>query len=205
MRNSELAIQFFRLGEQYAETAKLLLSTIIENENFNAGIGNTPEEAYQEMERNASKSDIYLFIPAIFNCLQSTELFIKGLLLLVGKSFEWKHGVEDLLTALKDSYGKDSDVYLNLHSFYKKQIKIIGKYTENNELTSIHDLYMSLRYPTIHPKDGPKKGSDLIVNYSALMYTSEDDFQQFQILLDKLIAVKLSTVKAYYSKEHKKS
>ena len=84
MCNQKRAWKFFRLGEQYAATAKLLLETLINNGNSNAGFGKTEEEALQDMERNASKSDMYLFVPAIFNCLQSTELFVKGLLLLVG-------------------------------------------------------------------------------------------------------------------------
>lgn len=59
-----------------------MLNTLINNGNSNAGFGKTPEEAQQEMEKNVSKSDLYLFIPAIFNCLQGTELLIKGLVLL---------------------------------------------------------------------------------------------------------------------------
>lgn len=86
--NNNRAKRFFRLGEQYVETAKLLLNTLINNGNSNAGFGKTLEEAQREMEMNASKSDLYLFVPAIFNCLQSTELLTKGLLLLVGKTIQ---------------------------------------------------------------------------------------------------------------------
>ena len=83
MNNQERAKQFFLLGEQYSETAQLLLDILIHNGNSNCGIGSTMEESVLEMEKNSLKSDLYLFIPAIFNCLQSTELFIKGLLLQI--------------------------------------------------------------------------------------------------------------------------
>lgn len=102
MGKQKQAKQYFRLGEQYAEAAKLLLETLISSGNSNAGIGKNFEEAQQEMEKNASRSDLYLFIPAVFDCLQSTELFIKGLLLLADKNFEHIHGVEGLLGDLKD-------------------------------------------------------------------------------------------------------
>lgn len=62
----ERAIRYFRLGEQYSETAKLLLEILISNKNSNAGMGKTAEEAECEAEINALKSDLYLFIPALF-------------------------------------------------------------------------------------------------------------------------------------------
>ena len=52
------AKQYFLLGEQYSETANLLLEFLINNGNSNGGIGSTEEEAYQQMNENASKSDI---------------------------------------------------------------------------------------------------------------------------------------------------
>lgn len=202
MCNQKLAKEFFRLGEQYAETAKLLLDTLINNGNSNAGIGITFEEAYQKMERNASKSDMYLFIPAIFNCLQSTELIIKGLLLLVGENFERNHGVEKLLDVLKGSYKKDSDVFVALKSFYDIQIDIIQKYKQANGLTNTYDLYMSLRYPeiTLRLQENEKKGQKIIINYSDLIGNGIIGIEQFKLLLDNMEAVKCAAVREYNSK-----
>lgn len=192
------AKQYFRLGEQYAEAAKLLLETLISNGNSNAGLGKTIDEALQELERKAPKSDMYLFIPAIFNCIQSTELFIKGLLLLAGEGFERKHGVEDLLDKLKSLYKEDSEVYKELEFFYNSQIKIIGKYKQTNGITNSYDLYMSLRYPEITLRSN-KENRDIVVNYYDLSCNGKDGIEQFKSLLENLEKVKLATVKEYNS------
>ena len=196
------AKQFFRLGEQYTETAKLLLNTLINNGNSNAGFGNTPEEAQQEMEKNASKSDLYLFVPAIFNCLQSTELLTKGLLLLACKTIQRSHGVEELLKDIAVSYKEDSEVYQALKEFYEYQIGIIETYKQTNSITNSYDLYMSLRYPeiTLKPKEGEKKGKQITVNYTGLLCNGEHGIEQFKILLEKLERVKVATVRVYHDR-----
>ena len=93
----ERANRYLILADQYFETSKLLLETLINNENSNAGIGETQEEAYNKMNQNARKSDLYLFVPAILNCLQSTELFLKGLLLLNNIDIDETHEIQKLL------------------------------------------------------------------------------------------------------------
>lgn len=202
MDTKERAKQFFLLGEKYTEAAKLLLETLIGNGNSNAGIGKTVEQACQESERNAIKSDLYLFVPAIFNCLQSTELLIKGLLLLSDKEFEWRHGVEVLLDELKDSYNEDSEVYQKLNCFYKSQISIIEKFKQSNSINTSYDLYMSLRYPeiTLQPKKGEKKGKEITVDYAELLCNGQVGIEQFKMLLESLEAVKLATVKEYHTR-----
>lgn len=200
MGNKEQAYRYFRLGEQYAETAKLLLRTLISNENSNAGIGSTPEEALQEMEKNSAKSDLYLFIPAVFNCLQSTELFAKGLLILDGTTFEWKHGVEELLATLKDSYAENSEVYQKICFFYESQVGIIEKFKQANGIRTSYDLYMSLRYPeiTLQPEKDKKKGKNITVDYTDLLCNGQVGIEQFMVLLNRLEAVKLATVREYH-------
>ena len=202
MSNHTRAKEFFRLGEQYTETAKLLLETLISNGNSNAGVGNTVEEALQEMERNSVKSDLYLFIPAIFNCLQSTELFIKGLLILDDREFEWKHGVEDLLVKLEDSYAESSEVYQKLHSFYKGQIGIIEHFKQTNGINTSYDLYMSLRYPEIslYSNKEKKQRTEITVDYTELLCNGQVGIEQFKMLLENLNAIKLATVKEYNSR-----
>ena len=196
------AKQFFRLGEQYTETAKLLLNTLINNGNSNAGFGKTPEEAQREMEENASKSDLYLFVPAIFNCLQSAELLTKGLLLLVGKTIQRSHGVEELLKDIAMSYKEDSEVYQALNDFYEYQIGIIETYKQTNGIANSYDLYMSLRYPqiTLKPKEGEKKGKQITVDYMGLLCNGERGVEQFKILVEKLERVKVATVKVYHDR-----
>ena len=145
----EKAKEYFRLGEQYSSTAELLLKTLINNGNSNMGIGNNEEEAQTNMDRSAPLSDMYLFIPTIFVCLQSAELYIKGLLLLNGETFEWSHGTESLLSKLKNSYGETSETYSKIKDFCDNQISIINNYKRANKIESSKDLYMSLRYPEI--------------------------------------------------------
>lgn len=202
MSKQEQAKQYFRLGEQYAEAAILLLKTIISSGNSNAGIGKSFEEAQQKMERNASKSDLYLFIPAIFDCLQSTELFVKGLLLLADKNFEYIHGVENPLVVLKDCYGEDSDIYQKISSFYESQIGIIEKYKQVNEVCTSHDLYMSLRYPEIILKseNGKKNSKKITVDYAELICNGRMGIEQFKVLIDSLEDIKWATVKEYHAK-----
>ena len=200
--NTNRAKRFFRLGEQYVETAKLLLNNLINNGNSNAGFGKTPEEAQREMEENASKSDRYLFVPAIFNCLQSTELLTKGLLLLAGKTIQRSHGVEELLKDIAMSYKEDSEVCEALNDFYEYQIGIIEAYKQTNSITNSYDLYMSLRYPeiTLIPKEGEKKGKQITVDYTGVLCNGERGIEQFKILLEKLERVKLATVKVYHDR-----
>ena len=200
MGKQKQAKQYFRLGEQYAEAAKLLLETLISSGNSNAGIGKNFEEAQQKMEENASRSDLYLFIPAVFDCLQSIELFIKGLLLLADKNFKYSHGVEQLLGVLKDCYGEVSDVYKKVSSFYESQIEIIEKYKQVNEISTSQDLYMSLRYPEIvlEPEKGKKK--NINVDYAELFCNGKIGIEQFKVLIDSLEDIKLATVKEYHTK-----
>ena len=202
MWNHRQAKEYFRLGEQYLETAKLILETLINNGNSNAGIGRTEEEALQDMEKNSTKSDLYLFVPAIFNCLQSTELLVKGLLILDGKPCERQHGVEALLDKLKESYAENSGVYQKLSFFYDSQIGIIEKFKQANGINNSYDLYMSLRYPeiTLQPEEDKKKGKRISVEHTELFCNGQVGIEQFKVLLESLEAVKLATVKEYHSR-----
>lgn len=199
MDKQKQAKQYFRLGEQYAEAAKLLLETLISSGNSNAGIGKNFEEAQQKMEENASRSDLYLFIPAVFDCLQSIELFIKGLMLLADKKFKHRHGAEELLGDLKDCYGEVSDVYKKISSFYESQIGIIEKYKQVNEISTSYDLYRSLRYPEIvlEPEKGKK---NINVDYAELICNGKIGIEQLKVLIDSIEDIKLATVKEYRTK-----
>ena len=199
MCNQKRAKEFFRLGEEYTETALLLLDTLINNGNSNAGFGKSTEEALQNMERNASKSDMYLFIPAIFACLQSTELYIKGLLVLIGKSFEWGHSTEQLLNNLMISYGETSAVFLALKNFCENQIGIIENYRKTNRITESKDLYMSLRYPEIRLSTEKGK-ANVAIDYTDLICNGDIGIEQFKVLLNSLKEVKQAVIKEYHTK-----
>lgn len=202
------AKRYFYLGEQYSETAKLLLKTLINGGNSNAGIGKTQKEAYKNMRQNACKSDINLFVPAIFNCLQSTELFVKGLLLLKKENFKKKHNIEDALKRLKEIYKEDSRISL-LADFYDKQITIIERYKQTNQIKNTHDLYMSLRYPeiTLSPENKEEKGEkiakkksgkEITVEYYDLMYNGKEGIEQFKELLKSLETVRQVILDEYH-------
>ena len=135
------------LAEQYGETAKLLLETLCNNGNTTWGIGNTQKEAEEKMQRNASKSDSSLFIPAIFLCLQSTELFIKDILLLNEVEINGKHDMQHAFGELEKLYSPTSLLYKEFKKMYHCQKEIMKQYRDVNHITNSHDLYMSLRYP----------------------------------------------------------
>ena len=178
------AKRYFLLGDQYFETAKLLLETLINNGNSNAGIGKTEEEAYKQMVENVSKSDLYLFVPAIFNCLQSTELFIKGLLLLNNIEINDTHDVQKLLEKIKNSYTENSAVFKEFKRMYYSQENILKEFKKDNNITNSRDLYMSLRYP----EKNDKKHTEYLFN--SLMYNGEEGIKLFSSILENLEEIK---------------
>ena len=192
----EEAKQYFLLGDRYFETAKLLLKTIITHRNTTAGVDKSLGVACRMMENNVTKSDVYLFIPAIFNCLQGTELFIKGLLLLNGENFKRQHEIEGLLDKLEKCCSTEAKTYSPIKDFYVTQISIIEKYKQTNRIYNSHDLYMSLRYPEITLKTKEK----ITVNYVPLMYNGQSGIEQCQTLLKHLDTIKQITLDEYHQK-----
>lgn len=184
MSKQDRAKQYFLLGDQYFTTAKLLLVTLINNGNSNAGIGNTEEEAYKQMIENVSKSDLYLFIPAIFNCLQCTELFIKGILLLNGIEIDNEHEVQKSLENIKQLYSKDSLIYKEFKNMYYSQEDILKQFKKDNNITNSHDLYIALRYPEKNDKDHTEYA------FYSLMYNGDDGIKLFKRILKNLTAIR---------------
>ena len=113
----ERAKSYFLLAEQYSESANLLLETLCNNGNTTFGIGHTQEEAEEKMYRNASRSDTCLFVPAVFICLQSTELFIKGILLLNEVEIDGKHDMQHAFKAIEKLYSPASPLYKELKTY----------------------------------------------------------------------------------------
>lgn len=187
----ERAHRFFRLADQYFVTAQILLETLINNDNSNAGIGKTQEEAYEQMKKNTSCSDLYLFIPAVFNCLQSTELFIKGLLLLNDKEIEGNHESQSSLSIIRDVYGEKSTFYKEFNKMYNSQEDIIKQFKKENNITNTKDLYESLRYP--EKKDESRTPYD----FSALMYNGNRGIKLFRKMLENLISIRTFILAEY--------
>lgn len=195
----ERAIYYFRLGEQYAETAKLLLETLIANENSNSGIGKTPEEAYENMENNVSKSDLYLFVPTIFNCMQSIELWVKGLFLLNNINIDKNHKMEKYLLTIKNIYGESSKIYVAIKEFYNNQIGIIKKYMKDNKLENSKELYMALRYP----EKIIGNNRSIVIDYTSLLLNGDKGIEQFKLLLDNFGHIKEAILNEYHLKIQK--
>ena len=187
------AWRFFRLADQYSETAQLLLKTMIRSGNSNVAVDSDYQNVLQKAENAAIKSDMYLFIPAIFNCLQSTELFAKGILLLNGEEFKKKHSVEEILKKINEIYTKNHSLYTCLNDFYTQQIKIIENYQKKNDIKDINVLYTSLRYP--ESPDGKK-----VNDYYPLICNGDIGIAQFRILSKQLQSVKEEVLKEYNSK-----
>ncbi len=188
------ARRYFLLGDQYLETSKLLLETLINNNNSNAGFGSTQEEAYEEMRKNVLKSDATLLIPTIFNSYQSLELFLKGLLLLNGIEVGNTHEVSDMIAKINGIYGDKSDIYKKIRAFYKEQVDILKNYKKTNNITTTKELYESLRYP---------EDNSLTIkeyDYFDLKYNGDFGIGNFKVLLKRICEVKEVILKEYHEK-----
>ena len=128
------AKEYFNLANQYFDSSKLLIETIIENKNQNIGIGFSENEAMLNMVYNIKKSDARLLIPALFLGYQSMELYIKGLLLLKKEKIKYDHDVKVFYIQLKKCYGENSNICRDIDDFYENQIKILNNYKEKNRI-----------------------------------------------------------------------
>ena len=191
------AKNYFILADQYLETSKLLLRTLIENGNSNCGTGASEIEAYEKMRENALKSDSTLLIPTIFNSYQSIELLLKGILLLNNKDIEGTHEVKDMLEELKKIYSEEADVYKKIKDFYFAQIEIISKFKKTNNLTSTKQLYEALRYPE---NNASRIENKKFYNYFDLIYNGDFGKKNFEELSTKLQEVKEVILKEYHTK-----
>ena len=187
MKNCE-ANKYCNLANQYFDSSKLLIETIIKNKNQNIGIGFSKSEAMLNMVSNIKKSDARLLVPALFLGYQSMELYIKGLLLLKNEKIEYSHDVKNFYEQLAKCYGKESDIYRDIDDFYQNQIEILNDYKEKNNIGSIKDLYESFRYPEI------KKGN---INHSGLKYNGEKTVIQLEKLLGKMKKIEQDVLKEY--------
>lgn len=184
---------YFILADQYLETAKLLLNVLINNGNSNCGIGLNKIEAEENMKNNVLNSDLTLLIPTIFNCYQSTELFIKGLLLLNGIEIKETHEVSDLITQIKQLYGDKSLIYKEITKFYKFQVEIIKKFKKTNSITTTQELYEALRYPE-NNKNYKK------YQYFDLMYNGDLGIESFKTILKKVDTLKNAVLEEFNNK-----
>lgn len=173
---------YFRLAEQYTATARLSLATLVDSGNSNAGFGRTAAEAETEMIENSAKSDLYLFVPAFFCCLQSTELYIKGLLLLNGEEIDDTHEIQKLLERLQTKYNTKSSIYKAFRKIYYSEEEILKNYRLKNQISNTHDLYISLRYP--------ESTSCKQYDYSPLMCNGDEGIKLFKKLCDLIIDIK---------------
>ena len=171
------AKDYFILADQYLETSKLLLKTMIESGNLNCGFGSSELEDRSNMIKNSNKSDSTLFIPALFNCYQGIELFIKGVLLLNNSEIKQEHEMANMIETLKNIYGETNEIYKELNGFYKRQTEIITKFKKINNITTTKELYESLRYPE-------NKGKHY--NYFVLKYNDNDGIITFNYIIDTI-------------------
>jgi hypothetical protein len=173
---------YFILADKYYETAKLLLSILLDNNNpnCNCAIGNIEEATYVDKmcEINTKKSDITLYIPTLMLCFQSIELFGKGIVLLNDNEFKMSHNMDTIIDKIKSKYGKKSNIYLRIKEFYYDQIDIICNYKENNKIEKNDDLYASFRYPESIKKE--------YYDHFPLMYNGKKAKEQYKKLLKQM-------------------
>lgn len=178
--------KYFLLADQYLETTKLLMNTMIENENRSVGIGRSEEEALENLKKNIIKSDAYLCIPCMFTAFQTVELFIKGLLLFNDEEITYSHEVVSIRDKLREIYGKDSGIYKSVSDFYKYQMEVLKKFKKNNNITTTTDLYESLRYPESTNKE---------YEYFDLKYNGKEVINQYKKMLIRLDEIKTNILK----------
>lgn len=183
------ARRYFRMGDQYFVTAQLLLDTLANNGNSNAGFGCSAQEAEEEKERNTNKSDSDLFVPAMFNCLQCTELFAKGLLLLNRIESKNTHDIQKLLELMKGIYNPGSKIYEIFGKIYFSQKEILKEYRKQNEIFDAETLYVSLRYP----EDIKGKQFD----YCELIYNGDKGIKLFKTIGETMVEMRGLVVTEY--------
>lgn len=191
------AEKYFILAKQYLETSRLLLKTLIESGNTNWGFGESEKEACEEADRNALNSDTTLFIPAIFNCYQSIELIVKGLILLNNQEFKCTHKVKILISQLESIYTKQSEVYIKINDFYNKQIEIINNFKNTNRISTTKELYEALRYPESNNSNVEGKK---FYDYYDLKYNGDFGIENFKCLYKRLQDLKNVVFKEYNNK-----
>lgn len=176
MNNSK---KYFNLASQYLTSSKLLLKTIIENDNCStgSGINSSDNDILLDLVKNIKKSDASLLIPALFLGYQSIELYIKGLLINKNEEIEKDHEVSKFYEKLKKCYGEDSYRYIDIKNFYSNQIEIIKMFKKNNEITTIKDLYEAFRYPEITSGD---------IDHSSLRFNGQQIITQLKKLFKQL-------------------
>lgn len=185
------AKRYLIMAEQYYSSAKVLLEEMISSGNYTYGFGKTENDAEKEMLRNSSLSDAKLFLPALFLCYQSVELFIKGVLKLNGKNIEERHEMSNMLNKLKQIYGNEKQLYKEFYGFYKYQIEVLSKYTKENDITTIKELYESLRYPENRGRE---------YSYQSLRYNGKYGVKMFENLLEKMKKIRENVLTEYKNK-----
>ena len=134
------------------------------------------------MMENSSKSDLYLFVPAIFCCLQSTELYIKGLLLLNEIEIDDTHEIQKLLEKLQDKYNTNSSIYKAFRKIYYSEQEILKSYRLINKISNAQELYISLRYP--------ESTTGKQYEYYPLMYNGDEGIKLFKRINELIIDIK---------------
>ena len=197
MEMKERAQKYFLLADQYLETSKLILNSLVENENSNFGLGTTWEECEKNCLENSLKSDFTLFIPTIFASLQSIELFVKGLLLLNGLEIQNDHETSNMICEIKKIYGENSEIYKSINSFYNEQVIIIKEFKKVNTISTTKELYEALRYPEDNNKDINNKKYYVYYN---LHGNGEYGKKYFKTLIKKIDRVKSAILEEYKNK-----
>ena len=189
------SILFLKLGEKYLRSAKVMLKNMVENKNETVGIGNSEEEAIEDMNNKSEISDITLFIPALFCYLQGIELFEKGMILLKNNEFDPQenggHIFENMLDKdIKKLYGQSSEVY----KAFKKLIKfrfMIDKFKKTNNISNLKDMYQCLRYPI---------NKNNKVDYTDLIMQGTKAIKYYKCLIDDIDCFISIIVKEYHAR-----
>lgn len=188
-QNIILTKNYFILADQYYQSSKLLLENIINSGNMTFGFGKSEKEAEENMQKNVLKSDSILFLPALFDCYQCMELFVKGLILIKNVNFENTHEIDILFNDLKELYNDKTEIYKVFKNFYHNELDIIKKFKKENKITTINEFYMSLRYPNYQQKK---------YDYICLKYNGKDGINHVEKLIKMMESIREIVLKEYH-------
>jgi HEPN domain-containing protein len=162
------SLHFLDLSHKYLQLSANLIGEMIKNENACVLVSNYTKEVniHKEHDKKTEYSDFNIMVPLLFNLYHGLELYIKGLMLLLGKKPELKHSIDELLLDFENDPYELSKIlakYIELPT----KISFIKAYCEINSINTSHEFYMNLRYPSDRLFENP-------IEYYQLKYHGED-------------------------------
>jgi len=183
------SLEFYRIGHQFLNSAKLLLEELIKSDNKNVIISDV-EITERDFEQATKYSDFNIMIPILFNYYHGLELIIKGALEQKGKLSKDRHNIDILVEKLKEEYKDDSNFTKCVTEKIDNSIIIISKFESDNKKINGFSIYEALRYPDNRSDDG-------LIKYSSLFNNGDAIIEDCMTIIQNIENIKKLTVQKY--------